>query len=142
MLERTLPIETAAPKVQILPKLAKALNGSAPAAPAWPALKISGLNIAKVRRTKAQRIALAEHLVTGKAELSKPTLKQAAALARVSPVDIYRARRARKPAPKLPSLAEHLAQSSPAERAEAARAFGVARIWDEMISPLVSSTAR
>jgi hypothetical protein len=118
--------------------LVKDLSGRAPA---WPPLKITGQNLAKGRRTKAQRIYLAEHLATGKVELSKPTLKQAVALARVSLADVYRARLARKPKPKSPSLAEHLAQSSPAERIEAARALGVDRIWDEMVLPLVSSAA-
>jgi hypothetical protein len=72
-------------------------------------------------------------------EFSRPTLKQSAVLCGLSPADAYRARRARKPKPKAPSLAEHLAQSSPAERVEAARALGVDEVWDTMVLPLVSN---
>jgi hypothetical protein len=102
-----------------------------------PPLKITGQNIAKGRRTRQQRIFLAEHLHSGIAELSKPTLKQAAILARVPVAAIYRARSVRKGRP--PSLADQLRNASPAERAEAARALGVDRVWDEMVLPLVGA---
>jgi hypothetical protein len=59
----------------------------------------------------------------------------AAVMARVALADVYRAR---KPKPKTPSLAELLANSSPAERIEAARALGVDVVWDTMIMPIVA----
>ena len=105
---------------------------------AWPPLKITGQSLAKGRRTKAQRISLAEALHAGKVEVTKPTLKQSAALARLPVHKIYRARQARKPKPTTPSLAEHLVNSSPAERIDAARALGVDVVWDTMILPIVT----
>ena len=42
---------------------------------AWPPLKITGQSLAKGRRTKAQRISLAEALHAGKVEVTKPTLQ-------------------------------------------------------------------
>jgi hypothetical protein len=110
-------------------------RGRPSASSAWPPLKITGQNLAKGRRTKAQRINLAEALHAGKVEVTKPTLKLSAVMAGVSPADIYRAR---KPKRKPPSLAEHLANSSPAERIEAARALGVDVVWDTMIVPIVA----
>jgi hypothetical protein len=107
-----------------------------PAAPAWPALKITGQNIAKGRRTRAQRIALAEHLKAGLVELSKPTMKQAAALAGIPVAEIYRARKARKPKP-MPTLAEQILAASPVTLIETARNVGVDLIWDRMVAPLV-----
>jgi hypothetical protein len=106
-----------------------------PAPRAWPPQKITGLNLSKGRRTKAQRISLAEAIHAGKVEVTRPTMKQSAALSRVSIADVYRAR---KPKPKPLSLAEHLANSSPAERIEAARALGVDVVWDTMILPIVT----
>jgi hypothetical protein len=106
-----------------------------PPRPAWPPLKITGQNLAKGRRTKAQRINLAEALRAGKVEVTKPTLKLSAIMAGVSLADIYRTRKAK---PKTPTLAEHLASSSPAERIEAARVLGVDVVWDTMIMPIVS----
>jgi hypothetical protein len=108
---------------------------TAPAPPAWPPLKITGQDLAKGRRTKTQRVNLAEALHAGKVEVTKPTLKLSAVMARVSLADVYRAR---KPKPKPPSLAELLANSSPAERIEAARALGVDVVWDTMIMPIVT----
>jgi hypothetical protein len=107
-------------------------------------LTITGQNLAKGRRTKRQRIALAESFIAGTTVLVRPTVKQSAALARIPVAEVYRSRQARKPKPTPPappSLAEHFAKSSPAERAEAARAIGVDRVWDEMVLPLVSSAA-
>ena len=103
----------------------------------WPVLKITGQNLAKGRRSRQQRRYLAEHLAAGKVELTKPTLKQAAALARVSVAEIYRARHARKPKPTPPSLADQLRTASPAELCEAAKAIGIDVVWDTMIAPLV-----
>jgi hypothetical protein len=100
-----------------------------------PPQKITGENLAKGRRTKAQRINLAEALHAGKVEVIKPTLKLSAVMARVALADVYRAR---KPKPKTPSLAELLANSSPAERIEATRALGVDVVWDTMIMPIVA----
>jgi hypothetical protein len=42
-----------------------------------------------------------------------------------------------QPKPK-PTLADHLVRSSAEERVEAARAFGVDRVWDSMIAPVIA----
>jgi hypothetical protein len=39
--------------------------------------------------------------------------------------------------PKQPSLADMLASASPSERAEAGRKFGIGRVWDELITPVL-----
>jgi hypothetical protein len=104
-------------------------------------VRVSGQNLAKKRRTKPQRIFLAEALAAGKAVLFKPTMEQSAALLKIRVHEIYRARQARKPKPQPLTLAEHLAQSSPTERAEAARALGVDKVWDSMVAPLVGAAA-
>jgi hypothetical protein len=39
---------------------------------------------------------------------------------------------------KTSSLAERLLHSTPTERVEAARAFGLARLWDEMLCPAMA----
>jgi len=44
----------------------------------------------------------------------------------------------RKPKPKPPTLADHLAHSSAEEKVEAARKFGVDRLWDTMIAPVIA----
>jgi hypothetical protein len=106
-----------------------------PPRPAWPPQKITGQKLAKGRWTKAQRINLAEALHAGNVEVTKPTMKLSAIMARVALTDVYRARR---PKPKPRSLAEHLVNSSPAERIEAARALGVDVVWDTMIAPIVA----
>jgi hypothetical protein len=36
-----------------------------------------------------------------------------------------------------PSLADHLIHSTSAERIEAARKFGIDRVWDELINPVL-----
>jgi hypothetical protein len=131
-------LEKLNPGAGICTKLAAA--STSPVRPV-PPLRITGQNIAKGRRSKQQRIALAEALHAGKVELRRPTWKQSAAVTQVSLAEIYRARQARKPKPQPPSLAEHLAQASPVERVEAARAFGVARLWDEFVLPLVGQAA-
>jgi hypothetical protein len=107
-------------------------SASPPARPPWP---ITGQNAAKGRRSRQQRVKLAEFLIAGSVVLVRPTAKQAAALARVPVAEIYRARRARKSKPTPPSLVEHIAMCSPIERIEAARQYGVDRIWDEMLVP-------
>jgi hypothetical protein len=104
-------------------------------------LEITGQNAAKARRTKSQRIRLAESLVAGTTVLVRPTVKQAAALARIPIAEIYRGRQARKPKPKPPSLAEHLVKSTLTERIEAARALGVDVVWDTMVLPIVGPAA-
>jgi hypothetical protein len=122
-------------------------NGSAPPARPplkIPPLKVTGQNLAKARRSRQQSINLAESLHAGRYEVCKPTLKQAAALARVPVAEIYRARQKRKPQPTPPtppSLADLLRSASPAERIQAARALGVDRVWDEMVLPLVGAAA-
>jgi hypothetical protein len=113
-------------------------NGHRPPGRVLPLL-VTGQNVAKARRTRSQRLRLVEYLVNGRVALIKPTIKQAAALARVSVAEVYRDRRSSKPKPTPPSLADRLRTATPAERLEAARAIGVDQVWDSMVLPLVSS---
>ena len=114
----------------------RVLTSTTASAPrAWPPLKITGHSLAKGRRDKAERIRLAEALHAGKVEVTKPTMKLSAIMARVA---LPMSSRARRPKPTAPSLAEHLVNASPAERIEAARALGVDVVWDTMIFPIVA----
>jgi hypothetical protein len=122
-------------KISSLP----ARNGQvAPPTARLPLPPITGQNIAKGRRTKAQRINLAEALAAGRVVLHRPTLKQSAALCRVKLREVYQARRAGKPklTPPAPlSLAEHLRAASPVERIVAAQTIGIDQVWDWLIAP-------
>jgi hypothetical protein len=73
--------------------------------------------------------------------IERPSLPTVAAAFRVTVASVKRVRKGKPVPPTPPSLAEHLARSSPAERIEAARALGVDAVWDTMVLPLVSSTA-
>jgi hypothetical protein len=121
--------------------------GSAAAPPARGPVKIlpvriAGQNLAKARRTKQQRIALAEGLAAGNYKLARPTLKQAAALARVPVIEIYRARQKRKPGSMTPEMvAAELRAFSRSETVATARVLGADWVWDRMVAPLVGAAA-
>jgi len=114
---------------------------------------ISGRN----ERTPVERAFVGADLHLGRVPLEKPTIKQSAALVRVcvpyvhaaltiaddqdpreavlaGKVSLLDAARSTAPAE---TLAERFIHATPEERLDCARAFGPARVWDEMISPLV-----
>jgi len=104
---------------------------------------ITGQYLARAHLTRRQRARLAAELANGAAVLSPPTVKQAAALARVSVFDVSKARRNGKPGNGRSNgheetLADHIGRCSPAERLEAGRKVGPAVIWDTMISPVLA----
>jgi hypothetical protein len=66
-----------------------------------------------------------------------PTLAQVAFAYRVSVAAVLQARNGHK-RPE-PTLAEHFANSSLAERIAAAKALGVDVVWDTMVLPLVGN---
>jgi hypothetical protein len=130
------------------------------------ATPISGRRVAHLKRTAVYRAFLAADLVRGQVVLRKPTIGQVAQLLKVSPTyiqaalksDIYKrlsvvhgcepliqSEPKAKPASPFAgssrwseSLAEHLARSTAAERAAAAREVGADVVWDDMIMPTVS----
>jgi hypothetical protein len=120
------------------------LNHGQPGAtsPANPR-QVTGQYLAKARLTRRQRAKLAAALSNGTAVLAPLTVKQSAVLARVPVLDVTKARRNDKPHGNgrnghKETLAERIARSSPAERLEAARALGIERVWDQMISPVLA----
>jgi hypothetical protein len=106
--------------------------------PSTPVSTVTGQWLSKNRRSRWARARLAADILAGKVQLSRLTAKQVAALCRVNVARVHRARNGRKPKP---SLAEHLASSTPAERLEAAKALGVDRVWDQMVLSLVGTAA-
>jgi hypothetical protein len=117
------------------------------------ATRLTGRRVAHFKRSATERAFLAADLVTGRAQLAKPTIGQAAALLKVSPSYVDAALKAAangerlkvlqgyqpliRSKPKLGSLGAHIARSSPAERLKAAREIGVSAIWDSMVTPLL-----
>jgi hypothetical protein len=104
---------------------------------------ITGQYLAKAHLTYRQCVKLAAALSTGAAVLSPMTIGQAASLVGVPVADVSRARRRNgKPGTghngHAETLADHLVRSSAAERVEAARRYGVDRVWDHMISPVLA----
>jgi hypothetical protein len=105
--------------------------------PASPARVVSGQYLAKNHLYKRDRAKLAADIIARKVVMADFTVKQIAALVRVSVPYIAEARNGHK----RPSLAEHLVSSTPAERLEAAKALGVDVVWDSMVLPLVGTAA-
>jgi hypothetical protein len=118
-------------------------------------ITITGRGIARSDHSKPARAFLAADLHLGHVVLTAPTIVQSALLAGVSRNCVHQALNvsdpktrkrvitgelslwaAAKPAND-ETLAAHLARSSPEEWVEAARAIGVARIWDEMLEPAI-----
>jgi hypothetical protein len=95
---------------------------------------LTGRYLAKNQLSKRARALLAADLLTGKAVMIRPCIKQVAALCRVPLASIPRPLNGRRPKP---TLADMLAGASPHERAEAAARLGPAEVWDTMISPLL-----
>jgi hypothetical protein len=100
--------------------------------------------LAKAHLTKRQRAKLAAELTIGTAVINPLTVKQAAAVARVPVFNVSQARRNGRPGNARnghhndESLAAHLGRASPDELVEAARKFGINRLWDELIAPVLA----
>jgi hypothetical protein len=90
-------------------------------------------------KDERQRAAVAAMLVNGTVPPSPPTVAAAARICRTSPYLVRRALNGGQNGNgKTPSLTEHLLHSTLAERVDAARAFGLARLWDEMVMPAMN----
>jgi hypothetical protein len=100
--------------------------------------RVTGQYIAKAHLTRRQRVKLAVALSKGAAVVAPLTVKQAAAVMKVSMFGVSKARHNGKRANGHESLAEHIARSTAAERLEAARSYGVDRLWDTMIAPVIA----
>jgi hypothetical protein len=104
---------------------------------------ITGQYLAKAHLTYRQCVKLAAALSTGAAVVTPMTIGQAASLVGVPLADVSRARRRNgKPGNgrngHAETLADHLVRSSAEERVEAARSYGVDRLWDTMIAPVIA----
>jgi hypothetical protein len=103
---------------------------------------MTGQYLARAALTRRQRAKLAAALSKGTTVVAPLTVKQSAALARVSVADVSKARNGKhgngRSNGHAESLADHIARSSPAERLAAARIVGPAELWDTMISPVIS----
>jgi hypothetical protein len=113
--------------------------------------RIAGRGLAHLKRNAVERAFMGADLVRGDVVLSKPTIKQAAELLKVSPAyvqatiktDIYRRLSVlqgcepliRSKAKKPETLAERFARATPAERVAAARQVGVGVVFDTMVVP-------
>ena len=118
-------------------------HGSPQPASAAPR-RVTGQYIAKAHLTRRQRARLAADLSIGTAVVGPLTVKQAAAVARVPVFNVSQARRNGRPGNghnghhNDESLAAHLGRASPDELVEAARKFGINRLWDELIAPVLT----
>jgi hypothetical protein len=119
-------------------------DASPPRPATTPVPIINGRGIKHRHATVYQRAHLAAACVTG-AALLRPSAEQASRVFAVPRRLLAKHLRARNRngggngSRKSESLAEHIARSSAAERVEAARVYGIERVWDEMISPLVAA---
>jgi hypothetical protein len=93
------------------------------------------------KRPTRDRARMAADVYDAGQPIARPTLAQAAFAYRVPLAAVLRARNGHNKKTQ-PTLAEHLANATPAERVEAARAIGVDRVWDEMILPLVGGNGK
>jgi hypothetical protein len=98
-------------------------------------------------KTDAERGQIGAALVTGQIPLPLPSLGVAANLCQTTPYWVQVALNggnahgrngSRNGNGKTPSLAEHLLHSTLIERVEAAHAFGLAELWDEMVLPAMN----
>ena len=121
-----------------------------------PQIVVNGRFLAHNKRPAPERALVGAALVLNTAKLVSPTVKQAAALARVSVpyvaagvaiADDQAAIEAvlagdcaildAAKASASETLAEHFARATPDEWLEVARTVGPSVVWDRMISPLV-----
>ena len=93
---------------------------------------VSGQFLSKNKLCARGRARLAAEILAGHVQVDDLTIRQTAGLCRVSVPYVTAACRH-----KSESLAEHFARSTPEEWQQCARLVGPARIWDQMLSPLV-----
>lgn len=110
-----------------------------PSSTATP-LRVTGQWLARAHLSREQRARLAARLSNGTAEIYPLTVGQAAAIARVSVLDVTRRRgrtgkRRNGHANGHETLADHIRRSSPAERLDAARVVGPEELWQTMVCP-------
>jgi hypothetical protein len=106
--------------------------------PTTPVRQYSGQYLSKNRLSKAARARIAADIVSGKADVHDLCIKQVARLCRVPLSALNIARNGSRPQ-RTETLAQHLARSTPDERAEAARVIGVDKVWDQMVAPLITA---
>jgi hypothetical protein len=109
-------------------------GGHAPTSVATPRPVVSGQFLAKNRKSSWWRARLVLDILAGKVVVGDLCLKQVADLCRV---DVSRVQRLRNGTGNGKTLGQRLARATPAELEEAARAIGPARIWDEMVIPII-----
>jgi len=105
---------------------------------------VTGQYLAKAHLTRRQRARLAADLSNGMAAAYPLTVKQAASILKVPLLDVTKARANGKRADgranghATETLAQHMERTTAAEWQEAARIYGVDRVWDLMISPIIA----
>jgi hypothetical protein len=97
--------------------------------------KLCGQYLAKNRLNARARARLAAEILVGQAEPVSLTVKQVAALCRVS---VPYVSEARNPAPATDVLVKAWNAASPDERIAFARTVGSDKIWDGAIAPIIS----
>jgi hypothetical protein len=109
---------------------------------------VTGQFVARAHLTKRQRAQLAADLADGSVVVFPLTVGQAAFVAKATASDTSRKRRRKHrrrsngngvhPVEHHESLAAHMERTSPAEWQAAARIYGVDRVWDSMIAPVIA----
>jgi hypothetical protein len=120
-------------------------NGSSPPTSAT-IRQVTGQFVARAHLTPRQRVRLAAELANGTVQIVPLTIKQAAALARVSMLDVSKARRrdGKHNGRHSPgeALAEQIRRTPASDRLVAARIIGPAEIWDTMMDPVARKSGR
>jgi hypothetical protein len=112
-----------------------------PTSTAASALMVYGRSLTHRHKSEAERIAAAVAILEGRLNIYAPCLSQVARMLNVSAGKVRAAlpqHGKQKRHDLAESLTDHLARSSPAERAEAARVLGADVVWDTMIVPLIA----
>jgi hypothetical protein len=105
-----------------------------PTSTATPRPVVTGQFLAKNKKSPWWRARLVLDILAGKVVVGDLCLKQVSDLCRV---DVSRVQRLRNGTGSGKTLGQRLARATPAELEEAARMIGPARLWDEMICPII-----
>jgi hypothetical protein len=111
---------------------------TAATATAANALLIYGRSLTHRHKSEAERVEIAVAILEGRANVVDPCLLQVARQCNLSPAKVRAALRRRTSNGHAETLAQHMERAPLAEWQQAARIYGVDRIWDQMIAPVVA----
>src|SRR5262245_29282437 len=120
-----------------------------------PPRRVTGQYLAKNKLSESARLSLAWDILEGNVEPSSLCVSQVAELCRVPPAAIHKLRSEYKKSAAThaamcaasarraetandETLAHHMERCSPAEWQQAACIYGIDRIWDHMIAPVLA----